>query len=39
VNHPYYSQAMKGHFNGETEDWDRLRVVIVGKQMQYAAEF
>jgi hypothetical protein len=38
-NHPYRSEAMKGHFNGEAEDRDRPRVVTVGKQIQRAEKF
>jgi hypothetical protein len=38
-NHPYRSDAMKDHFNGEREDGGRPRLVIVANQMQHALEY
>jgi hypothetical protein len=38
-NHPYRSDAMKDHFNGEREDGSRPRVVTVADQMQRALEY
>jgi hypothetical protein len=32
-SHPYRLEAMKCHFNGEAEDWDRPGVVTVEEQM------